>query len=118
MTAGTTPPNLWRVPVAVASRQTRWSDRLAGVPLLRLFGVFCRHRHHRCRQSRGPRPNRRHSAIGHGLWLHVDSMRRRLLGVLLFLVASTSACKTDEAIAIHSVKINGAHAVDPSLLRA
>jgi outer membrane protein assembly complex protein YaeT len=63
-------------------------------------------------------PNLSHSAIGHGLWFYVDSMRRLLLGVLLVLVAATSACKTDGAIAIHSVTINGTDAIAPSLLRA
>ena len=61
--------------------------------------------------------NLRHSAIGHGLWFYGDSMRRLLLGVLLVLVASASACKTDETIAVHSLTINGSQAVDPSLLR-
>jgi len=61
--------------------------------------------------------NLRHSAIGHGLWFYVDSMRRLLPGLLLVLVASASACKTDETIAVHSLTINGTHAVNPSQLR-
>jgi outer membrane protein insertion porin family len=43
---------------------------------------------------------------------------RRLIGVcVLVLSAATSACKTDEAIAVHSLTINGVQAVDPALLR-
>jgi outer membrane protein assembly complex protein YaeT len=61
--------------------------------------------------------NLRHSAIRHGLWFYVRSMRRLPVGVLLLLVAAASGCKTDETIAVHSVTINGTHAVNPSQLR-
>ena len=62
--------------------------------------------------------NLRHSAIGHDLWFYLASMRRLLPGVFVVLMAvATTACKTDETIAVHSLTFKGVHAIDPALLR-